>query len=276
MIQSTQKVCIWLVLLLVIAPIGMAQAQTMHYSFGVVPQQSATILARNWLPLLNYVSRQSGLRLEFKTAPNIPEFEKRLLRGDYDFAYMNPYHYTVAHARQGYEPFAARADKKIKGILVVRNDKKITSIAALQGKSIVFPSPGAFAASILIRAELKSKNIQFTPVYVSSHDSVYRNVAHGHYPAGGGIVRTFSATSKAISTNLSILMETQAYMPHAFAVHPRVASENVDKIRQIILTLHTTPGAANLLEPLKISALKPAVDRDWDEVRALRIELLDK
>ncbi|MFT6388922.1 MAG: phosphonate transport system substrate-binding protein, partial [Cellvibrionaceae bacterium] len=59
-----------------------------NYSFGVVPQQSAERLAKLWGPVFAYVSKETGVKLQFKTAKNIPEFEKRLMAGDYDFAYM--------------------------------------------------------------------------------------------------------------------------------------------------------------------------------------------
>jgi phosphonate transport system substrate-binding protein len=64
-------------------------------SFGVVPQQSATELAKAWIPLFNVLSESAGLGLRFATAPSIPIFEQRLAAGEYDLAYMNPYHYTV-------------------------------------------------------------------------------------------------------------------------------------------------------------------------------------
>ncbi|MEO0444096.1 MAG: PhnD/SsuA/transferrin family substrate-binding protein, partial [Pseudomonadota bacterium] len=58
------------------------------YSFGIVPQQSAKKLAQAWTPVLQYLSTKTGIKLQFKTAKNIPEFEKRLADGDYDFSYM--------------------------------------------------------------------------------------------------------------------------------------------------------------------------------------------
>lgn len=45
----------------------------------------------------------------------------------------------------------------------------------------------ACAASVLPRAALKEVGIAFGPRYVRSHDSVYRTVAQGLYPASGGI-----------------------------------------------------------------------------------------
>ena len=64
-------------------------------TFGVVPQQSAGKLARNWGPILKHVEKETGIVLRFATAPSIPEFERRMAQGEYDVSYMNPYHYTV-------------------------------------------------------------------------------------------------------------------------------------------------------------------------------------
>jgi len=76
------------------------------YTFGVVPQQAASEMAETWLPFLAWVSAKSGVTLRFVTAPDIPAFEARLAKGEYDLAYMNPYHYTVFHKKSGYEALA--------------------------------------------------------------------------------------------------------------------------------------------------------------------------
>ena len=52
------------------------QAQTLR--FGIVPQQSATVLATNWTPIMRYLSEATGDNIEFATAPDIPSFEKRI------------------------------------------------------------------------------------------------------------------------------------------------------------------------------------------------------
>ena len=75
---------------------GLAGAQsTRTFSFGVVPQQAASELAETWSPVLTWLSKQAGMQLRFSTAPDIPNFEQRLAKEEYDFAYMNPYHFVV-------------------------------------------------------------------------------------------------------------------------------------------------------------------------------------
>lgn len=153
--------------------------------FGVVPQQSPSKLARNWLPLLSFVSEQSGYKLKFATAPDIPTFEKRLARGDYDVAYMNPYHYVALSKDEGFNALAYEQGKKIQGIIVANKTSSIEKIEDLSSQSIAFPAPAAFAATLIPQASLLKKNIQIDSHYVNSHDAVYRNIATGRFVAGG-------------------------------------------------------------------------------------------
>lgn len=245
-------------------------------SFGVVPQQSAKKLAALWTPVLQYLSQQTGLELRFTTAKDIPEFEKRVLAGEYDLAYMNPYHYTVFCQTPGYQAIAKEADKVIKGIFVVGKDSPINSLEQLNGATIAFPSPAAFAASIITRAKLRQSGIEFTPKYVSSHDSVYLNVQRGFFPAGGGIMRTLNNTAPEVRSELRVLWTTPGYTSHAIAAHPRVELATRQKIVQAMLAMSQDPQGKALLAKLNFKGLEEAEDKQWDDVRALNIDLLDK
>jgi len=243
-------------------------------SFSIVPQQSASKLARLWTPILQYLSNKSGTRLQFKTAKNIPTFEQRLSQGKYDLAYMNPYHYTVYHENPGYLAVAKAKDKRIKGIIVMHKDSAYTSLDSLGDKKLAFPSPAAFAASILPRSEFRKRGLVIKPKYVSSHDSVYRNVASGRYPAGGGVIRTFKNTSPEVREKLRVLWTSRGYTPHAIAAHPRVPVDVVHRIQQAMLDMNDDPQGKALLASIKIKGLEAANNADWDDVRGLGIELL--
>ena len=251
---------------------SMGAAQSL--SFSVVPQQSASKLARLWSPILKYLSEKSGVELQFTTAKNIPTFEKRLAKGEYDFAYMNPYHYTVFSQNPGYLAFARQKDKQIKGIIVVRKDSELSAINQLADQSMAFPSPAAFAATLLPQANLNLQDIPFTPKYVSSHDSVYLNVARGLFPAGGGIVRTFNNTDPKVREQLRILWTTRPYTPHAFAAHPRIRQGEVERVKQALIEMGNDPVGKQLLETIKFKGVQTAGDADWDDVRALNISVL--
>jgi phosphonate transport system substrate-binding protein len=255
---------------------ALAQEAQKSLSFGVVPQQSATRLAEEWGPLLAEISRRAGVALVFRTAPSIPAFEERLAKGEYDLAYMNPYHYVVFHEAAGYQAFAREQDRRLKGILVVRKDSAYRKPADLAGKTVVFPAPAAFAASILPQAEFGRLKIAIDARFVASHDSVYRAVASGLQEAGGGIQRTFEAMPAEIRDALRVLSETPAYTPHAFAAHSRVPPLAVSKVLAAMATLAGDESGQRLLAPLAFKGITAAQDKEWSDIRALDINLLER
>ncbi len=243
-------------------------------SFGIVPQQSATKLARTWTPILTFLSSRTGYRIDFKTAKDIPTFEKRCAAGEYDIAYMNPYHYTVFHESPGYRVFAKQKLKALKGIIVVREDSPYKELPGLAGKALAFPSPAAFAATIVTSAQLSGLGIDITPVYVSSHDSVYRSVAKGLYPAGGGVPRTFNSLEPSIKDQLKILWTSKGFTPHAIAAHPRVPVDAVKIIADVMAEMEHDPEGKELLKQIDFNGLVNAEDSEWDDVRSLGLDVL--
>ena len=245
-------------------------------SFGVVPQQSASKITRLWTPILDWLSLKSGYRIEVATAKNIPEFEKQLAKGIYDFSYMNPYHFTVFNETPGYQAVARQKGKRIQGIIVTRKDSPLQGLEGLRGQKLSFPSPAAFAASVLSRGSLKKAGIDFTPVYVSSHDSVYLTVARGLFPAGGGIVRTFKNTDPKTREHLRILWKSDFFTSHAIAVHPRVPQQTLEAVSNAIMRMGEDPQGLQFLNAIRFKkGFEPANNKDWDDVRSLHIPLLD-
>jgi phosphonate transport system substrate-binding protein len=270
--MHTLKRFIVTVLMLLATAVGAADKV---YTFGVVPQQSASELARSWGPLLNQVSVISGVKLRFATAPDIPTFERRLAEGVYDFAYMNPYHFTVFNKSPGYQAMAKESGRLLKGIVVAKKYGAVKTLAALNGQSMAFPAPAAFAATILPRAELRSEGIKLKANYLSSHDSVYLAVVKGIYPAGGGIQRTLEMIDPAIRDQLQVIWSTKGYTPHAIASHPKVEAQVTQSVLNALLALNKDPAGKALFAEVGFNkGVSVAANQDWDDVRRLRIDLL--
>lgn len=242
--------------------------------FGVVPQQSATKLAQNWIPLLNFISETSGVNLKFATAHDIPTFEKRLANGEYDIAYMNPYHYAVLHDKVGFEALVHEKNKKIKGIIVANKNSQIDKLEDLSLQTIAFPAPAAFAATLIPKAHLNNQNISFESQYVNSHDAVYRNIAEGRFIAGGGIIRTFNAVPEQLRNELKIIWSSDEYTPHAIATFPNINDETRQKLRDAFIAVDTSVLSKTLLSPLGMQGFQQAEDNQWDDVRRLGIHLM--
>lgn len=251
------------------------KAPTASLTFGIVPQQSASKLVKLWGPVLQQISASSGIDIRFATAPDIPTFEQRLGQGLYDIAYMNPYHYVEFHQRVGYQAIAKAKDKQIKGIIVVAKDADINSLDDLRQQTLAFPSSAAFAATIVTQAALRQHEVPFDVAYVSSHDSVYRAVAKGLYPAGGGVIRTFNNTESNIRADLRVLFTSQGYTPHAIATHPDLSPQTQTQLQQALLALTNTPEGQQALSNLSIKGFSAAQNADWDDIRALNLTQLE-
>lgn len=254
---------------------GSEPAKVREIIFGVVPQQAPSQIIRNWSPFAREMSKRTGWKWTVKTAPSIPEFERRCLAGRYDVAYMNPYHYTVFAQKPGYKAFARQKDKKIRGILVVRKDSPINALTELADKRAAFPSPAAFAASVVTRTYLRNEGIKVDVSYANSHDSVYTNVAQGIQDVGGGVLRTWKATNVKVRAQLRILWTSPKYTPHAFAYHPRLDESEIKKLSDAIKALDGAPRDAKVFDPIRFKGMTAAKDTDWDDVRALKITELD-
>jgi phosphonate transport system substrate-binding protein len=243
--------------------------------FGIAPGKDPEQTSKHWGAIISYLSSESGVKLRLKMAASFEAFEKQLAAGAYDIVYMNPYQYTTYHKSKGYMAFAKERNKKVKGIIVVRKDSPYKSLADLKDQTVAFPKEDVFGASVLPRASLKQEKIPVKSKDVDSSTSVYRAVYKGKLPAGGGVMDTYGKLNPAVNNNLRILWTTKQYTPDAFAAHPRVASATLDKLKSAMFVMQDEPNGLSLLNTINFKGIEAAEDKEWDDIRALRLKLTE-
>ncbi len=248
-------------------------AESKIVGFGVGPQQSASELAKRWTPFLEYLGKKSGYSIQFQTSKDIPTYQHAMKSGQFDIAYINPYHYTLFHKAAGYDVFAQEKDATLTGVVVVRKDSPYKSMADLNSKDFACPAPTALTATVMPMQKFKQLKVNVTPNYVTSHDSVYRAVAKGLYAAGGGELRTFNNMDPEIRDQLRILWSTTSLPPFVFAAHPRVSKDAVKRIKEAMLQMDKDPAAAPLLKALNFKGIAAAKDADYNVVRKMNIQM---
>jgi phosphonate transport system substrate-binding protein len=229
------------------------QNATKVYTFDVVPQHTAAKIYTTWSPLLQRVGQEAGLCFELRVAPTIPEFEQKLLKGEPEFVFLNPYHAVLANQKKKYQPLLADSEDLLTGILVIRADSPIKSLDELKGKNISLPAPNAFAASLLIRAEMAKRKIDINPVFVKTHSNVYRSIIGKDAIAGGGVNYTLDNEVPEVRQQLRVLFETQAYTPHPVATHPSVPAAVRDRFLKAMLKLTSDEEGRKLLDGINLS-----------------------
>ena len=240
---------------------------------GVVPQFSAERITKIWEPILGHISKKIGVKLQLDGSLDIPSFEKRFNAGEFDIAYMNPYHAIVANKEAGYEPVLRDVGRKLYGILVAKKDNPIKKVEELAGKKVAFPAPNALGAALIPRAEFSTKfNIDVEEVYVSSHSSVYLNVILGLAEAGGGVQKTLQQQPSEIQGQLTIINKTAKVPPHPIVVHPRVDSELSAKLKQAFLEMGETIEGKELLSKIPMKVIGETSLEDYNVLLDMGLE----
>lgn len=244
-----------------------------NYTVGVVPQFNARTLQSIWTPILQELERRTGHSFELRGSQNISAFEKQFMNGEFDFAYMNPYHFVKASKHQGYLPLVRDTGKRLRGILVVRKDAEINDVAQLQDKAIAFPSPNALGASLMMRAILTEEfKLDFDPRYVKSHDSVYLNVVLGRTVAGGGVGRTLAGQPAEVRDQLRVLYTTPAVASHPFTAHPRVPTAVRDLVQDALIAMGEDESERQMLAKIPIGIAGPALSEDYAPLQEMGLE----
>jgi len=243
------------------------------FKIGVVPQFEASRIALTWNPILKQLSHKTGYQFELVTSPSIAEFEKAFMKGQYDFAYMNPYHLILANQLQGYQPLVNDSSKKLRGVLVVRKDSPIKSPTELNGKIIAFPSPNALGAALQMRQELNDIfKIKITANYVKTHDAVYQNVLLGQAEAGGGVGKTLKRQLPQYQKALKVIHKTKPVAAHPIAVHPRVDKKVVAQVKDTLLAMGNDKQTKKLLAKIPMKKIGSVGLEDYKPLEAMKLE----
>ena len=277
---SSMKLCIFIVFVLLFTPNSYTwaaclgdQSRSKEMSVSIVPQLPRAVTYAKWAPILEYVGKKTSQCFNLEIPETIPGFEKQLFKGEPDFAFSNPYHVVIAKKRKGYVPLFIDGKSKLTGILVIKADIPIKNIQDLQGKEIAFPAPNAFAASLLIRADLEKQGVLIKPRYLKTHATAYRAVAMGDVVGAGGVNNTLQREEQTLKESLRILYETSGYAPHPFIANPRVPVKVRNSVTEAFISLGASDSGRRLLEDVQIpQPIRSDFQRDFAPLEKLKIE----
>ena len=243
------------------------------YIFAVVPQFKPAQLYKEWGPIIERLSTETGVKFKLVLAPSITKFEGELKSGTPDFAMSNPYQAVVAAKEKGYLTLL-RDKKPFNGILIVSKDSPYKSVKDLDGQVLGFPSPNAFAASLYMRAKLNDEfGIKFTPRYLNNHNLVFRHVAQGHVAAGGTVNAAFNDEPEDMRNQLTILYQTPDVAGPPISAHPRVPENIRKKVVSSFLGMMRDDAGRTMLKDIRMPNLVEAdFQKDYAPLEKLNIQ----
>ncbi len=220
------------------------------YVFAVVPQAPPVVMSGLWSPIVERISRETGVQLQVKLYEGIEAFDADLAAGVPDFAYVHPEQATRAHRAAGYRPLV-RNQEAIRAVLFVERGSPYRSLFSLAGAEVALIGPRSFC-SITLRRELRGLGI--VPRYVGTAANAYKQVVVGLAPAGGVLDYTLGGASPDVREKLRVIYESPPLAPHPVIANPRVPRALADRIAGSFLALPRTEEGSRLLKKVHMDA----------------------
>ncbi len=242
--RSTASVCCTLLLLLLGASCTFAAGDS--FTFGVNPQRNAVLTAQYWNPILAYVARKSGVRLEMKVEKSGQDYSVKVGQGEYDFAYTN-HIFNPANARVGYHVFARPHEDSIRGEIVVTEGSPVRTLEELNGREIGFPSKAAFVGYAVPMDALIRRGVTVKPVFGGNQEGIMAQLKGGKVVAAGvnsQVMRDFAQREKLA---YRVIWRSQEFLNLPLVAHPRVSAKTVATVRKAMIEMNTDPEGGKIL-----------------------------
>ncbi len=260
--------------LLVVYVLTAAQfVQAGSYTISMLPVYSTEEINKRITPMAEYLSRETGLQITPSLASTFDQYLKRLASGSIDIGYENPYIYALAAKQHEVIAMAVKGKDgdKLRGIIITRSDSAIKKIDDIMDKKIMivgYTAAGGYLSQKLTLLENDIDISQDCTVVESpdnKHENVIFSVFAGDVDAGFISESALHKVDDFVPPGAIRVLERTAWLPNwAFSVSQAMAHGDREKIIQAIRELQ---AGDPVLEILKIKALRPATDDEYDPIR---------
>ncbi len=260
---------LWLAALLAVPQAAMARPLTLSTLPFDDPAQQEAVFGI----LTGKLQAALGQPVSFVASHSYDEVTARLLKGEIDVAFVGAGAYLAAR-KSGEVRAILRAIRHrtstYRGVLLVKSDSDISSVAELRGKRVAFVDRTSTAGFLFARLLFKDAGIDverdLEPVFAGSHHRVVELVAKGDVAAGA----CFEGAEDALPEPRSVrpIARTAAILGDPVVVRAGLGPELVRRLRSALIELATDPEARPFFAFAEIDTFVPALDRDYDKVAA--------
>ena len=225
---------------------ALAQAQAV-FKVTAIPDESPTELARKAEPLVKYLEKTLGMKVEFTPVTDYAASVEALANKQVDMAWYGGFTFVQAQQRSGGKaiPLVQREeDEKFRSVFIT-TDASIKTLADLKGKNVSFGSQSSTSGHLMPRSFLLAAQIDpdkdFKRVaYSGAHDATIAAVAAGKVDAGAlniSVWEKFVKEGKVDTNKVKVFYTTPGYFDYNWTVHADMPQAQRDKITKAFLSL---------------------------------------
>lgn len=253
-----------------------SKSKLTKYVIGIHPLHNPKRLFEVYGPIVDFLNaNMPEVNFTLEASRNYEEFDKKLYSGHFDFAMPNPYQ-TVNSLKHGYRVFGKMADDDdFRGIILIRRDSGINTVADLKGKAVSYPAPTALAATMMPQYYLQTHGIDINHDienrYVGSQESSIINVLRGHVAAGATWPvpwKIFSKENPQLASQLEIKWQTEPLQNNGWVVREDLPTEIADKFATLLFNLNQHEQGREMLAHIPVTRFEPANNETYGPVQA--------
>jgi phosphonate transport system substrate-binding protein len=265
---------ILIVLLGFICPLQAATTQAdKTLTFGIYGYIRSDVLYRKFTPLIDHIQKQLNIQgwnieIQVKLYPNYDEAIDALTRGQIDFARFGAVSYILAKDKNPDIQLLAMENnfgrKYFNGVIFVKKDSPIQTLADVKGKMMAFGSKDSTTGRYLAQAVLKNEGITGADLagydYLGQHDAVALSVSKGDFQAGASNENTFNRYKDRFGL--------RSITTFSCVTKPWIVRDNMDaNLFNALQTILFELNDMNILKDFKRNGFVKAEDSDYDQIR---------
>jgi phosphonate transport system substrate-binding protein len=253
-------------------------------TYAYLPQYSHTVSYQRHHPLVEYLTKTTGVTVRQVFPDTFDEHMNMVGRGEIDISFSNPFIYVKIADRYGARAFArvveAQGEENFRGQIIVRADNpNIKSLADLKGKRLIAVDPTSAGGFLYPWSFLREKGLRkedfaeiaFAPGPGGKQEKVVMAVYSGKYDVGTIREGTLDILANKIDLKqIRVLAHSPWYPGWVYAARRGLEPAVVAKIKAALLALdQDTPEHKAILDKAGFVAVIPAQDADFAAVRQL-------
>lgn len=244
-----------------------------EYKLSMLPRYFPEKLNQMMTPLTEYLSNETGARIDLVLTKDFATYESELLKGKIAIGYENPLVYAKIANKHKAIAIAVKGigGDQFRGIIITRPDSGISKIAHLKGKKIMIVSESSAGGFLSQALSLEKSGLdayrdcKIVEAAENRQENVIISVSIGDVDAG--FIRESAlhiADEYIIPHSIKMIAET-AWLPNwALSVSRDLPEDLQNAIQRAVLKL---PRDSVVLKAIGLTAFVAASDGDYDVMK---------
>ena len=224
-----------------------AQAQQV-FRVTTIPEEAATEQLRKFGPLVKYLERQLGMKVEFTPVNDYPAAVEALVNKQVEMVWFGGFTHVQAQIRSGGKivPIAQREeDTQFRSVFIAQTSAGFKELAQLKGKQVSFGSQSSTSGHLMPRTFLLQAGIEperdFKRVaYSGAHDATIASVVSGRVDAAAldiTVWRKFVDEKKVDTSKVDVFYTTPPFYNYNWSVHADMPAALRERVTKALLGL---------------------------------------